>query len=296
MKCPRCSGPITTRPDEAGFILCPQCGARLRSRTTAVVKIHGSAEPKPPAPAPPADADSVMARLERAASPSATLPPGTPLKKIPRPEERAAGAAGTAGAADDAAAHGTATLELLLEEIRGVRRLQEEILAALEARPPAGPAGHPVTPLDDPFEGFQEDAPSASASAAPVRSRRRKSVLLIDDDSAERAAVVQALELADVPVKTAVDGNGGLAAIAMEKPDVIVLELGLSGSMAGKDIINMIKATMEWVDIPIVLYTRMPVASQKEARIEHGADDYVLKGASGPQNLVNKVIALFRRL
>ena len=26
--------------------------------------------------------------------------------------------------------------------------------------------------------------------------------------------------------------------------------------MAGKDVINMIKATMEWVDIPIVLYTR----------------------------------------
>jgi len=291
MKCPRCNGPITTRPDEAGFILCPQCGARLRSRTTAVVKIQSATEPKsPPPPAPAGDTDSVLARLERTASPSATLPPGTPLKKIPRPEERAAAEAAAPGA------HGAASLELLLEEIRGVRRLQEEILAALDSRPPSAQSPEPVTPLDDPFEGFQEELPAARASAvATVRSRKRKSVLLIDDDSAERAAVVQALELVDVPVKTAVDGHGGLAAIAMEKPDVIVLELGLGGSMAGKDIINMIKATMEWVDIPIVLYTRMPVASQKEARIEHGADDFVLKGAAGPQNLVKKVIALFRR-
>ena len=37
--------------------------------------------------------------------------------------------------------------------------------------------------------------------------------------------------------------------------------------MAGKDVVNMIKATMEWVDIPIVLYTRAAIANQKDARI-----------------------------
>ena len=56
---------------------------------------------------------------------------------------------------------------------------------------------------------------------------------------------------------------------------MIVLELGLGGDMAGKDVINMIKATMEWVDIPIVLWTREPVQSQKEARQIHGADEVV---------------------
>ena len=47
---------------------------------------------------------------------------------------------------------------------------------------------------------------------------------------------------------------------------MIALELDLGGAMAGKDVINMIKATMEWVDIPIILYTRVAVESQKEAR------------------------------
>jgi response regulator RpfG family c-di-GMP phosphodiesterase len=64
--------------------------------------------------------------------------------------------------------------------------------------------------------------------------------------------------------------------------------------MGGKDVINMIKATMEWVDIPIVLYTRAPVESQREARTVHGADEFVLKSA-GPAALVTRCIALFRK-
>src|SRR2546422_588691 len=109
-----------------------------------------------------------------------------------------------------------------------------------------------------------------------------------------RAETPLELELAQVPVRTVVDGNAGIQAIAAEKPDVIAIELGIGGSMAAKDVINMIKATMEWVDIPIILYTRLPVESQKEARTLHGADDLVLK-RSGPPTLVSHVIAAFRR-
>jgi hypothetical protein len=65
--------------------------------------------------------------------------------------------------------------------------------------------------------------------------------------------------------------------------------------MGGKDVVNVIKATMEWVDIPIVLYTRLPIASQKEARQIHGADELVPKGLNGVDALVMRVIALFRR-
>jgi DNA-binding response OmpR family regulator len=82
--------------------------------------------------------------------------------------------------------------------------------------------------------------------------------------------------------------------MAAEKPDVIALELGLGGDMGGKDLVNMIKATMEWVDIPIILWTREGVATQKEARQIHGADEVVQKSA-GPAALVARVITAFRR-
>jgi hypothetical protein len=66
--------------------------------------------------------------------------------------------------------------------------------------------------------------------------------------------------------------------------------------MPGKDVINMIKATIEWIDIPIVLYTRLLIASQKEARTIHGADEFVSKSSvRAAEVLTAQVIAQFRK-
>ncbi len=104
-----------------------------------------------------------------------------------------------------------------------------------------------------------------------------------------------ALGQAQVPVEAVADGNSALAAIAAEKPDVLVLELDIAGAMSGRDVINMIKATMEWVDIPILFYTRLPIKDQKEARQIHGGDEYVAKGPGSAEALVVRVIAVFQR-
>jgi len=40
---------------------------------------------------------------------------------------------------------------------------------------------------------------------------------------------------ADIPVRAFPDGRAAVAAIADEKPDVIVLELALAGAMEGRD-------------------------------------------------------------
>ena len=137
--------------------------------------------------------------------------------------------------------------------------------------------------------------PEAVPEPPPLRKRRRKTVLLVDDQEQTRKAALLALEAAEVPTRVVADGRAALEAIATEKPDVIAIELAIDGPMAGKDVINMIKATMEWVDIPIILYTRLPIASQKEARTLHGGDELVLKGPGSAEALVTRVIQVFRR-
>jgi DNA-binding response OmpR family regulator len=119
-------------------------------------------------------------------------------------------------------------------------------------------------------------------------------VLLVDDDPRTRQEAEAALRTL-ARVKTALDGNSALATIAMEKPNVVVLELGLSGSMPGRDLVNMIKATMEWVDIPIVLHTKLPLEDDHEARLEHGADGIVKKGPGSARALAGKVGALLKK-
>jgi CheY-like chemotaxis protein len=179
-----------------------------------------------------------------------------------------------------------------MEEIRALRRTQEEILALLRERPERGGGGDSA---DDPFGGFGQETPVSVPAVAPVRTRRRKSVLLLDDDPATRQAAVAALEHADVPVRAYGDGNAGVQALAEERADVLVIELAMGGAMGGKDVVNLVKATMEWVDIPIVLHTRLPVQGQKEARTIHGADELVPKAKGSEETLVARVIQVFRR-
>ena len=53
-------------------------------------------------------------------------------------------------------------------------------------------------------------------------------------------------------------------------------------------------AVMQWIDVPIVLYTRAPITSQREARTVHGADDFVSK-QDGPEPVLARVVTQFRR-
>jgi CheY-like chemotaxis protein len=180
------------------------------------------------------------------------------------------------------------TLETLLAEIQAVRDTQQLILDALGAmRRGQAPGLGGSTAADG-----SDDA--ADTTLSPIRSAARKSVVLVDDDPQTRQAAVAELEQAEIPVRAYAEGNKALSAIAEEKPDVIVLELAVGGELAGKDLVNMIKATMEWVDIPLVLWTRETVSNQREARQLHGADEVVAKSA-GAAALVARVITVFRR-
>jgi len=206
-----------------------------------------------------------------------------------------------------------ADIQNLVAEIRAIRRMQGEILQMqtqmlthLKNAPPP-PAVATTTP--GPAAADQGAAAKSEAEPAPAeppekprtgpppipRVRpRRKTVLIVDDDEEAIAAAVASLEQAQIPIRTVRDGNAALSAMAESKPDVLVLELDIGEPMSGKDLVNYVKATMEWVDIPIVLYTRVAVENQTEARTVHGADEVVLKGAGAPEALLNRVIYLFQ--
>jgi CheY-like chemotaxis protein len=325
MKCPRCQSSITAAPDPDGFLICPGCGARLRSRSApaTVGALNARGTRTPLAEGSSDEILGVLTRLDPdaerfpdAVNPNSTLPPGTPLPRIPRPGSPEAQAALADApprpapalrpaadpaprvmraprdvpreAGDEAARPGAkvpgATIEGLMEEIKALRHLQEETLALLRSGALAPP--DPST-ID---VAFELGLPSPPA----VRARRRKKVLLIDDDRETRRATEEVLDAAEIPLRVVSDGRSALAAIAEDKPDVVVMELDIAGPMAGRDVIKKIKTTTSWVDIPIILYTRAPIVSQREARTVHGADDFVSK-QDGPEPLLARVVTLFRR-
>jgi CheY-like chemotaxis protein/predicted RNA-binding Zn-ribbon protein involved in translation (DUF1610 family) len=287
MNCPRCKTPIGPLSDPDSVITCPGCGSRLMTRSAALRSQGGlkaaegeapAAPPAPPLPASPSDTMRPTAASllgTRPAGASSPAPAGSDTTRRRKGEAKAK-------------AETESALEAVLREVRALHETQDLILRAVQdlrrAVSSSAPAGADYAGLGGGEEpGF-----------SPIRDGLRKTVVLVDDDPATREAAAAELRRAEVPVRAFDDGNAAISAIAEEKPDVIVLELGLAGDMGGKDLVNMIKATMEWVDIPIVLWTREAVSSQKEARQIHGADEVVPK-SGGPAALVARVINVFRR-
>jgi CheY-like chemotaxis protein len=254
--------------------------AALRSH--GGVKQAGSESP-PTFPAAPA-----LASLARTIAPVLT---GLGTKRAGAASPPAAGSDTTRRRKAEAKekAEVESALDVVLHEVRALRETQERILRAISELRRASRAPSAAAEGD----GVGMDLPDEPAFS-PIRDGRRKTVMLIDDDPATRDAAIAELQRAEVPVRAFDDGSAALSAIAEEKPDVIALEIGLGGAMGGKDLVNLIKATMEWVDIPIVLWTREGVSTQKEARQIHGADEVVPK-SGGPAALLACVIDAFRR-
>ena len=280
MTCPRCKAEIGPLSNPDAIVTCPGCGSRLMTRAAAIRSQGGAARPPAP-PAPPADPPK----------PGSDTSPGlSPQKTAVKVGQTTLSGKSTGGAVRSggrkSSASSEVTLEMLLREIQAVRETQQAILAAL--------AGRSAEPFATPATGVPVADLSASPSLSQIRAQQRKTAVLVDDDARTREAATAELEKADIPVRAFADCNKALSAVAQEKPDVIVLELAVTGELPGKDFVNMIKATMEWVDIPVVLWTRENVSNQREARQIHGADEVIAK-SQGAAALVARVITLFRR-
>src|SRR5450432_352448 len=116
------------------------------------------------------------------------------------------------------------------------------------------------------------------------------SVLVIDDEAAILRALRINLSARDYIVTTASDGASGLAAMARERPDVVILDLGLP-DMAGTDVIRGIRG---WSTVPIIVLSAHEQELQKVQALDAGADDYVTK-PFGMNELLARLRAATRR-
>ncbi len=91
-------------------------------------------------------------------------------------------------------------------------------------------------------------------------------------------------------VSTAADGASGLAAAARDRPDVLILDLGLP-DMDGTEVIRGVRG---WASTPIIVLSAWGQESQKVAALDAGADDYVTK-PFGMDELLARLRAAVRR-
>ena len=115
-------------------------------------------------------------------------------------------------------------------------------------------------------------------------------VLVIDDEAPILRALRINLTARKFEVSTAADGASGLAAMARDRPDVLILDLGLP-DMDGTEVIKGVRG---WTSTPIIVLSAWGQESQKVAALDAGADDYVTK-PFGMDELLARLRAAVRR-
>ena len=115
-------------------------------------------------------------------------------------------------------------------------------------------------------------------------------ILVVDDELKIARLVRDYLVEAGFDVVTAADGPGAVASARSEKPDLVVLDIGLPG-MDGLDVTRHIRSQST---TPIVMLTARTGETDRIIGLELGADDYVVKPFS-PRELVTRVKAVLRR-
>jgi two-component system phosphate regulon response regulator PhoB len=119
-------------------------------------------------------------------------------------------------------------------------------------------------------------------------------VLVVDDERDITALVAYHLAKAGYRVTTAGTGVAALEAIAVEVPDLIVLDLMLPGR-SGYDVLGEIRRREETREVGVIVLTARRDESDRIKGLAGGADDYLTKPFS-PEELVLRVGAVLRRL
>src|SRR4051794_29850389 len=115
-------------------------------------------------------------------------------------------------------------------------------------------------------------------------------VVVVDDEAAILRALRINLVARDYEVAVATDGASGLATIARERPDVVVLDLGLP-DMDGTQVIAGVRG---WSGVPILVLSARGQEAAKVAALDAGADDYITK-PFGMDELLARLRAAVRR-
>jgi two-component system alkaline phosphatase synthesis response regulator PhoP len=115
-------------------------------------------------------------------------------------------------------------------------------------------------------------------------------ILVVDDEPKITQLVRDYLESAGFEVVTAGDGREALMRAHTERPDLVILDLGLP-QLDGLDVTRSLRRDG---DLPIIMLTARDDETDKLIGLELGADDYVTKPFS-PRELVARVRAVLRR-
>ena len=130
--------------------------------------------------------------------------------------------------------------------------------------------------------------PTASPASAPGTG----SILVVDDNEANRRLLVDLLTVHGYAVRSAHDGPSCIAAVAEAPPELILLDVIMPG-MDGFAVCRSLRENPRHHMLPIVMVTSLDPYQERVKGLDAGADDFLSKPIHAPE-LLARVRSLLR--
>jgi CheY-like chemotaxis protein len=144
--------------------------------------------------------------------------------------------------------------------------------------------------------------PSSREGLAEVVSRigqfitpRRKRLLIVEDNAAERLSITELLGHEDIDIIAVETGAEALERLRSEQIDCVVLDLRLP-DMSGFDVLDQLRAEASLSDIPVVVFTGRELSPEEDAQLHTMARSVVVKGVESPERLLDETALFLHRV
>jgi HAMP domain-containing protein/CheY-like chemotaxis protein/signal transduction histidine kinase len=140
-----------------------------------------------------------------------------------------------------------------------------------------------------------EGLENAFARIKGYAKSRRKRLLLVEDDAAERSSVTELLGSDDIEIMAADTGESALLQMRDNTIDCVVLDLKLP-DMTGFEVLERIRDDASLCDIPVVVFTGREISPDEDAKLHTMARSVVVKGVESPERLLDETALFLHRV
>jgi HAMP domain-containing protein/CheY-like chemotaxis protein/signal transduction histidine kinase len=124
---------------------------------------------------------------------------------------------------------------------------------------------------------------------------RRRRLLVVEDNKAERMSIRELLGHDDIEIVSAATGRQALDILHQGACDCVVLDLRLP-DMSGFEVLEHMRGETALADVPVVVFTGRELSAAEDAQLHTMARSIVVKGVESPERLLDETALFLHRV
>jgi len=137
----------------------------------------------------------------------------------------------------------------------------------------------------------REDLNEALGNIKSFVNRKKKTLLIVEDDKVQLKAIKKLIANKDVKVLEAASGEDAVKLLKAAPVDCMILDLKLP-DISGFDLLDKLNAMEEITTPPVIVYTAKDLSQDELARLEEHSETVIVKGIKSEDRLLDEA-ALF---